>query len=39
MDKYAGFLIETPGDIRVKEVVEKCLGVKPGPFQTYEEPM
>ena len=27
-DRYAGFLVETLRDIRVKEVVEKYLGVK-----------
>jgi hypothetical protein len=29
--------VETSGDKRVKKVVEKCLGLKLGPFQAYEE--
>jgi hypothetical protein len=36
-DTHPGCLVETSGDKRVKMVVEKCLGLKLGPFQAYEE--
>jgi len=36
-DSHPGYLVETSGDKRVKKVVEKCLGLKLGPFQAYEE--